>query len=63
MAIVTISPAILSQNPTEYKQIIKDYYGFTKRAHIDVSDGTLTQIVLLPNRQFGGHVVGRSTFI
>ncbi len=43
MAIVTISPAILSQNPTEYKQIIKDYYGFTKRAHIDVSDGTLTQ--------------------
>lgn len=47
MAITTIAPAILSKNPTEYKQTIKDYFDFTKRAHIDVSDGTLSPIVTI----------------
>lgn len=42
MAITTIVPAILTKSPTEYKQIIKDYFPFTKRAHIDISDGSLT---------------------
>lgn len=42
MAITTVAPTILSANPTEYKEIIKRYYPFAKRAHIDVSDGTLT---------------------
>ena len=42
MPITVIAPTILSANPTEYKEIIKRYYPFAKRAHIDVSDGTLT---------------------
>ena len=42
MAITTIAPSILSANPTEYKEIIKKYYPFAKRVHIDISDGTLT---------------------
>ena len=54
MAIVTISPAILSQNPTEYKQTVTDFYAVKgiKRAHIDVSDGTLT-----PNRTIAEQAV------
>ncbi len=43
MPITTIAPTILSSNPTEYKEIIKKYYPFAKRVHIDISDGTLTQ--------------------
>ena len=43
MAITTIAPSILSSNPTEYKELIKRYYPFAKRVHIDVSDGTLTK--------------------
>ena len=43
MAITTIAPTILSSNPTEYKEIIKKYYPFAKRVHIDISDGTLTE--------------------
>ncbi|MDO4219727.1 MAG: hypothetical protein Q4D22_00625 [Candidatus Saccharibacteria bacterium] len=42
MAITVIAPSVLSANPTEYKEIIKRYYPFAKRVHIDVSDGTLT---------------------
>ena len=47
MAITTIAPSILSNNPTEYKEIIKRYFPFTKRAHIDISDGTLTPNVTI----------------
>ena len=43
MAITVIAPSVLSANPTEYKEIIKRYYPFAKRVHIDVSDGTLTK--------------------
>lgn len=42
MPITTVAPTILSSNPTEYKEIIKRYYPFAKRVHIDISDGTLT---------------------
>ena len=41
MAITTIAPSILSNNPTEYKEMIKRYFPFTKRAHVDISDGSL----------------------
>lgn len=43
MPITVIAPSILSNNPTEYKELIKRYYPFAKRVHIDVSDGTLTK--------------------
>ena len=42
MALVTISPAILSKTPSEYKRTVNEYYPFAKRVHVDVSDGTLT---------------------
>ena len=42
MAIASITPTILATNPTEYKEIVKQYYPFVKRAHIDISDGTLS---------------------
>ena len=41
MAISIVAPTILTDSPTEYKEIIKKYYTFTKRIHIDISDGTL----------------------
>lgn len=41
MAVPIVAPTITTANPTEYKEIIKKYYSFTKRIHIDVSDGTL----------------------
>ena len=47
MAITVIAPTILSENPTEYKEIIKRYYPFAKRVHIDISDGTLTDNVTI----------------
>jgi ribulose-phosphate 3-epimerase len=42
MAISIVAPTILTSNPTEYKEIIQKYHPFTKRAHIDISDGTLS---------------------
>ena len=48
MSITTIAPAILSTNPTEYKQIVQEYFPFAKRVHIDVSDGTLTKNLTIP---------------
>lgn len=42
MAISIVAPTILTQNPTEFKEIVQKYHPFTKRAHIDISDGTLS---------------------
>ncbi len=42
MAITTIAPTILTQDPNEYNEIVKKYFNFAKRVHIDISDGTLT---------------------
>ena len=42
MAITTIAPTILTNNPNEYNDIVKKYFNFAKRVHIDISDGTLT---------------------
>ena len=42
MAISIVAPTILTKNPTEYKEIVQKYNTFTKRAHIDISDGTLS---------------------
>lgn len=42
MAISIVAPTILTKNPTEFKEIVQKYHPFTKRAHIDISDGTLT---------------------
>ena len=48
MPITVIAPTILSKDPTEYKAIVKKYYGFAKRVHIDVSDGSLTSNTTVP---------------
>lgn len=42
MAISIVAPTILTENPTKFKEVVQKYHPFTKRAHIDVSDGTLT---------------------
>ena len=42
MAISIVAPTILTKNPTEFKGIVQKYNSFTKRAHIDISDGTLS---------------------
>ncbi len=42
MAISIVAPTILTKNPTEFKEIVQKYHAFTKRAHIDISDGTLS---------------------
>lgn len=42
MAITTIAPTILTEDPNEYNEIVKKYFNFAKRVHIDISDGTLT---------------------
>lgn len=42
MAVSIVAPTILTKNPTEFKEIVQKYNAFTKRAHIDISDGTLT---------------------
>ena len=42
MAITTIAPTILTQDPNESNEIVKKYFNFAKRVHIDISDGTLT---------------------
>ena len=42
MAISIVTPTVLTQNPTEFKEIIQKYNAFAKRIHIDISDGTLT---------------------
>lgn len=47
MAITVIAPTILSNNPTEFKEVVNRYYPFAKRVHIDISDGTLTDRMTL----------------
>ncbi len=47
MAITTIAPTILTNNPTEYKTLVQRYYPFARRVHIDISDGTLAQNVTI----------------
>lgn len=42
MAISIVAPTILTENPTKFKEVVQKYHPFTKRAHIDISDGTLT---------------------
>ncbi len=42
MAITTIIPTITETTPTEYKARVEMLYPFSKRVHIDISDGTLT---------------------
>ncbi|MBR3164266.1 hypothetical protein IKF15_03130 [Candidatus Saccharibacteria bacterium] len=41
MALKIVAPTILTSSPAEYKEIIKRYYPFAKRVHIDISDATL----------------------
>ena len=47
MPITTVAPSILTNSPTQYKEIIKKYYPFVRRAHIDISDGTLSSTVTI----------------
>lgn len=39
-----IAPAILSETPTAFKALVTRYFPFTKRAHIDLSDASLTPV-------------------
>ncbi len=48
MALTTIAPTILTSDPNEYKNVIKKYYGFAKRVHVDISDGSLTSNTTVP---------------
>ena len=43
-----IVPTILTDNPEQYKQWIAVYQPFTKRMHIDVSDGTFAPNKTIP---------------
>ena len=47
MAITTIAPTILTNDPNEYNETVKKYYNFAKRAHVDISDGTLTDTITI----------------
>lgn len=42
-----IVPAITAETSDQYKQLIEQYQVFTKRAHIDISDGEFTPTFLL----------------
>lgn len=47
MAITTIAPTILTNDPNEYNETVKKYYNFAKRVHVDASDGTLTDTITI----------------
>lgn len=47
MAITTIAPTILTNDPNEYNETVKKYYNFAKRVHVDISDGTLTDTITI----------------
>lgn len=46
-----IVPAILTNDAEQYKKLITTFQPFTKRAHIDVSDGTFAPNTTLPLNQ------------
>ncbi|MDR3298093.1 MAG: hypothetical protein LBT19_01840 [Candidatus Nomurabacteria bacterium] len=48
MGLITISPTILTDDPNRYKQLVELYHPFTKRAQIDISDGTLAPSRTVP---------------
>ena len=48
MALLTVAPTILTNDPDNYKALVEAYHSFTKRAHIDVSDGTLSESLTIP---------------
>ena len=41
MALLVIAPTITIDDPNKYKSLIEAYHPFTKRAQIDISDGSL----------------------
>ncbi|MCL1839967.1 hypothetical protein FWF89_03165 [Candidatus Saccharibacteria bacterium] len=49
MALLVISPTILTDDPAKYKLIIETYHPFTKRAQVDISDGSLAPSVTVPD--------------
>lgn len=42
MAQLIVTPTILTNDPNRYKELVELYHPFTKRAQVDISDGTLT---------------------
>ncbi len=46
---LTIAPAILTESPDRYKQLVDLYHTFTRRAQIDISDGTLAAAITVPD--------------
>lgn len=45
MALLVIAPTILTDDPAKYKLLIETYHPFTKRAQVDISDGSLAPSV------------------
>ena len=48
MALITITPTILTDDPNRYKQLVELYHPFTRRAQIDISDGTFSPTKTIP---------------
>jgi len=50
MAQLAIAPTIATDDPTKYKLLIETYHPFTKRAQVDISDGSLPgSVVTIPD--------------
>ena len=49
MPLLVISPTILTDDSSRYKLIIETYHPFTKRAQVDVSDGSLAPNMTIPD--------------
>jgi ribulose-phosphate 3-epimerase len=48
MALITIVPTILTEDPNRYKQLVELYHPFAKRVQIDISDGSLSMARTVP---------------
>jgi len=42
MPLLIVAPTILTDDTTKYKLTVETYHAFTKRAQVDISDGSLT---------------------
>jgi len=49
MPTLVISPTILTDDSSRYKLIIETYHPFTKRAQVDISDGSLAPDITIPD--------------
>ena len=49
MALLVIAPTILVDDVGKYKVLIETYHTFTKRAQVDISDGSLVPSLTIPD--------------